>query len=1844
MKKLFAILLFAGVISFIPSSLHPLFSSSLIAQIPSEGLVAWYPFNGNANDESGNGHNGTVNGATLTTDRYGINDKSYAFSLPSGNISLPNFTDVLISGNLTISLWYTKTGNFYPSSPRLIDFGSTHPGIWSPEYDSNHDVINYYWPLTGAEATTEAIVARDLSWHHLVVSFHSESNYLTEVFIDGVLSATTCCTTPGSNGMNLNWLIGMKNGGEIIDQWVGKIDDVAIYSNTLEANEIQQLYQDQTGQVQQPLTCNITVPVTSICEGESVTLSMNTTGGAGSSSQLPANLQQGLVAYYPFNGNANDESGNGNNGVVNGATLTSDRFGNVNSAYSFDGVDDFIEISNNQYLTNVDEFSISIWYKIEQWQQVQGSLWFATIEKPSTYSMELRRLALDSALVLGASVVINESSWNILSIVYSNNLLSVYSNGVFMNSSYISLTPSIAPLLIGKDPGGLTEYTDGKLDDLMIYNRALSPSEIQQLYTSQSFAWNISATTNSITVTPTTNTTYSCTVTQGNSTCTASVEITVNPAVTNAISASIVEGQSYTFGTQILTTEGTYTEVFTSTAGCDSTVTLTLAVEPLLTCNITAPVTSICAGESVTLSVNTTGGAGLSSQLPSNLQQGLVAYYPFNGNANDESGNGNDGTVNGATLTSDRFGISNNAYDFNGVSDYIIANSQTVVGASSRSVSFWIKTEGNTGTTQKVILDEGGMSCGTGFAMCVGPSNFTWFDNTCSTKRFNQQINLSEWNHLVFVYENGVSSNLNGVACFLNGQLINSSTMLNNNLSINSGFTLPLTIGRSRFVSDGFYFNGQIDDVLYYNRALSPSEIQQLYTAQSFAWNTGATTPSITVTPTNNTTYSGTVTQGSQTCTASVDITVNPNVTNTITATIIEGETYTMGAQTLTTAGTYTEVFTSTAGCDSTVTLTLAVEPLLTCNITAPVTSICEGESVTLSVNTTGSAGSSSQLPANLQEGLVAYYPFNGNANDESGNGNNGAVNGATLTSDRYGNLNEAYYFNGNSAIKVPYSANYQSQQGTVSLWVNIQGLPIEPAPQDLLFGQGWGFPQLVIRDNGRVRIQVANSVSDFPGLLSDESISLDSWIHITAVYQENYFALYFNGQLESEGVSSQLVNYFQFCQSEYWIGGFMHLNSCIPNEIQQTIFAKIDDVMLYNRALSPSEIQQLYTSQSFAWNTGATTNSITVTPSMDTTYSCTVTQGNQTCTDSIAITVNPVLTWYADADGDGFGNPDAVLQDCNQPAGYVTDNTDCNDASASAFPGGEEICGNNIDEDCNGQDSICFVAVLGCTNADACNFNPLANIDDNSCVLPQPEICDGLDNNCNNQVDEGFTIPTINPVAVTPALYPVCTGNALKSADFTNGTNSPIIDGNGADLWYSFTAQFNTLRVGLSAAFGDNSIGLYTLNNGCLELITEEHEVYTTTTAATGNQILLSDQLTVGQTYYVAVHQIAGPTNTSAKVCFTYLNGSNCDHYYSNNTGVYTTVCNSFKAQYRANASNYIFNVLSGTQNGVNMNLTPWSYTNNNANSVVARLGSILPANHSGVSRVYTLAVPVVYGLPDAAGNVSSLLANATTTCTVTLNSEATIALRQADRCPATKSITATIAPDRSVCGAIRYDWEFTQVLPTPGTAQVVQGGAYASVFFLSNVPGVAAGKTYNVRVRPVHSSGVAGNWGSVQCLRIGNAGMILENHPVQTAQALVRTPLLSLRAGGEMSASYSIYPNPTATGSFVLQYNGSRRGESIFAQEPTATESTIAQEPTTTESTIAQEPTTTESTIAQEPTTTESASAQELVMFDITGKVVYQQQVVLNGSPVEIKFGDLASGVYVVMVGEERIRLIIE
>ncbi|MDH4071147.1 MAG: hypothetical protein OEV30_12075, partial [Ignavibacteria bacterium] len=80
-----------------------------------------------------------------------------------------------------------------------------------------------------------------------------------------------------------------------------------------------------------------------------------------SDAQVPTD---GLVAYFPFNGNAHDESGNGNDGAVHGAQLAQDRFGNQNSAYRFDGINDYILFGNNPSTLLLGDMSISVWIQM----------------------------------------------------------------------------------------------------------------------------------------------------------------------------------------------------------------------------------------------------------------------------------------------------------------------------------------------------------------------------------------------------------------------------------------------------------------------------------------------------------------------------------------------------------------------------------------------------------------------------------------------------------------------------------------------------------------------------------------------------------------------------------------------------------------------------------------------------------------------------------------------------------------------------------------------------------------------------------------------------------------------------------------------------------------------------------------------------------------------------------------------------------------------------------------------------------------------------------------------------------------------------------------------------------------------------------------------------------------------------------------------------------------------------------------------------------------------------------------------------------------------------------------
>jgi hypothetical protein len=229
------------------------------------------------------------------------------------------------------------------------------------------------------------------------------------------------------------------------------------------------------------------------------------------------------------------------------------------------------------------------------------------------------------------------------------------------------------------------------------------------------------------------------------------------------------------------------------------------------------------------------------SQIPSYVPtNGLVGYFPFNGNANDESINSNNGTVNGATLISDRFGNPNNAYYFSSIncSTYINANVNTSSITSSVTISFWMFKQGNGCQNTRI------------WEFCPGPAGSVpsaieayWYNNTIagidhvtSNGSFvgtvtSSTLNLNQWYNVVYTNDGSTAK------IYLNGNLVNNYVSSGNPIIASN-----LTIGRMGHASYDA-FNGKIDDFGIWNRALTQEEITSLYladtTCQSLVINTG---------------------------------------------------------------------------------------------------------------------------------------------------------------------------------------------------------------------------------------------------------------------------------------------------------------------------------------------------------------------------------------------------------------------------------------------------------------------------------------------------------------------------------------------------------------------------------------------------------------------------------------------------------------------------------------------------------------------------------------------------------------------------------------------------------------------------------------------------------------------------------------------------------------------------------------------------------------------------------------------------------------------------------------------
>jgi len=213
----------------------------------------------------------------------------------------------------------------------------------------------------------------------------------------------------------------------------------------------------------------------------------------------------GLIAHYPFRGNANDASGNGHHGIVYGATLTTDRFGNVNNAYSFDGIDDYIDVPYDSSFYPAS-FCATVWVNITSLPDTGLSYILTNSGDKHTPPYDPFRLRVDTLgqiysrfegdmdsvyIRLYSETLLNTGEWYFIATYYDHlsGKGALYINAVKEDSTerFMTLDTNSIGFMIGARQiyNGNTsddEFFDGSTDDIRLYNRALNDAEILFLY------------------------------------------------------------------------------------------------------------------------------------------------------------------------------------------------------------------------------------------------------------------------------------------------------------------------------------------------------------------------------------------------------------------------------------------------------------------------------------------------------------------------------------------------------------------------------------------------------------------------------------------------------------------------------------------------------------------------------------------------------------------------------------------------------------------------------------------------------------------------------------------------------------------------------------------------------------------------------------------------------------------------------------------------------------------------------------------------------------------------------------------------------------------------------------------------------------------------------------------------------------------------------------------------------------------------------------------------------------------------------------------------------------------
>lgn len=899
-----------------------------------DGLVGYWSFDEGsgtlAGDASGSGNTGTLTNGPVWAD--GKLGKALNFDGVNDYVAINN--SLLPSINGSLSFW-AKSSNNTDSYRDMVSISSGASGgtIFAIQFVNNPDngcTLDHSAKLVlrddGGTLTQlcSGIAMNDGKWHHYVGTAVSGSQ---QFYVDGVLKDTDT-VVPGAATFT-RFGIGATNRSTAVQFFPGQIDDVRVYNRALTSTEVTNLY-------------NL--------------------GAAKLNASKNALLTDGLVGLWSFDGadlsgtTAYDRSGNGNNGTLTDGPAAA--IGKVGQALNFDGVNDYVGVADSNSLDMTANWSVATWVKFDSFYTGNcennaiinkghdglNGFYGLDITEPDELcgpttgakqaSFSIRFSDGTSAGVSGNTQNLTTGIWYHLVGTYDGTSLKIFLNGVQDGSTSVSgktVAANTDLLYFGKmNNGSFPYWVDGSIDDVRIYNRALSATEVQALYAlgdadkiNSSMAqpqgtgrldsglqsyWSLDENTGTTTTDASTNA-LTGTLTNGPAWITGQIGYGIDfdgtdDSITtpDADVLDVVDGRNFTlsgwFNRDTFTTDDTvvakrngitaaengylayiddatdkltfevsdgtdeyqlesastfvatgwhhFAVVWNDTVSTETKLYIDGRAENTTNTGTFANVNSLANAVTFNLGAESDAGNPFDGKLdevrlynrtmtadevdrlyrlttPTSVDTALKGYWSFDGadlsgtTAYDRSGSANNGTLtNGPVAAIGKLG---QALNFDGVNDYVnIGVDPKFDGASAITISAWIKP--NASMNDSTIV---------GKSTVVANQIYFWVGHSgLATDKISwnagpgwleatQTLTLNEWTHVVGV------ADASGHKIFYNGVLISSNSSA---IAISASDPQTWKIGSN---GGSRHFNGSIDDVRIYNRALSTDEVTALY-------------------------------------------------------------------------------------------------------------------------------------------------------------------------------------------------------------------------------------------------------------------------------------------------------------------------------------------------------------------------------------------------------------------------------------------------------------------------------------------------------------------------------------------------------------------------------------------------------------------------------------------------------------------------------------------------------------------------------------------------------------------------------------------------------------------------------------------------------------------------------------------------------------------------------------------------------------------------------------------------------------------------------------------------------